>query len=70
MSSSEPMIRAIIELPADAVTAQGTDSPGYSDPDASDIITDVLIDAFDTPLVGVLDVVEEGEPAWYRSSSF
>ena len=59
------MIRAIVELPADAVQRAAT-----SLEDASDVIVDVLIDAFDTPLVGVLDLVEEGEPAWYRSSSF
>jgi hypothetical protein len=60
------MIRAIVELPAEAV--ENMASPLVSG--LSDIIVDVLIDAFDTPLVGVLDLVEEGEPAWYRSSSF
>lgn len=59
------MIRAIIELPVEAV--EDLAGPGG---DQSDVITDVLIDAFDTPLVAVLDLVEEGEPAWYRSSSF
>ena len=59
------MIRAIIELDETAGLLAATDEGGRSD-----AITDVLIEAFDTPDVRVLDVVEEGEAAWYRSERF
>lgn len=55
------MIRAIIEI----------DENDLDDPsNISDGLTDLLIYALDSPNVSVLDVVEEGEPAWYRSSGF
>lgn len=57
------MVRAIIEFPEDAL-------PRDAEDDLSDALTDALIEALGTPLVGVLDVVEEGESAWYRSERF
>ena len=55
-------LRAIIELPSEAL--EGTDE------ERTDDLVDKLIDALNTPDVQVLDVVEEGESAWWRSEGF
>ena len=55
------MIRFIVELDETAL---------IGDIDQSDEIVDRLINEFDTPNFAVLDLVEEGEPAWHRSARF
>jgi hypothetical protein len=63
-------VRAIIEFDTDAVSPSQALDAQFGEDDTSDVLTDRLIDALGTPDVGVLDVVEEGESAWYRSERF
>lgn len=58
------MIRVIVEIPTDALFSDDSDS-------RRDEITDKLIEAFNTPLTAVLDLVtEEDQSVWYRSEHF
>lgn len=58
------LIRFIVELDTDETEVFiSQDNPG-------DDLTDTLINTFDTPHVSVLDIVDESDVPWHRSSRF
>ena len=58
-------IRIIVELPTSAGPYAGLNGE-----ERQDAIVDALIGALDTDEVQILDLVEEDEPVWLRTSRF